>query len=139
MDEYKGANTPMSSTLTLDQDINDVDYAGYKVERKSTLGSCQFLGNSLISWYSKKYNSVALFKAEAEYIAAGMLLNPSSTSYPILGKIFYSNLSFIMIDGNSALRSFIIGQEIIISKTLVNDMLKFSNVADDTTPNILAL
>ena len=44
-----------------------------------------------------------------------------------------------MIDGNPALRSFVKGQEIIISKTLVNDLLKFSNVADDTTPNILAL
>ena len=39
----------------------------------------------------------------------GMLLNPGSTSYPILVKIFYSNLSFIMIDGNPALRSFVKG------------------------------
>ena len=68
-----------------------------------------------------------------------MLLNPSSTSYLILVKIFYSNLSFTMIDGNPALRSFVKGQEIIISKTLVNDLLKFSNVVDETTPNILAL
>ena len=67
-----------------------------------------------------------------------MLLNSGSTSYPILEKIFYSNLSFTMIDGNSALRSFVKGQEIIISKTLVNDLLKLSNVANDTTPNILA-
>ncbi|XP_057518521.1 secreted RxLR effector protein 161-like [Amaranthus tricolor] len=51
--------------------FSDADYAGYKVDRKSTSGSCQFLGNSLISWYSKKQNSVALSTAEAEYIAAG--------------------------------------------------------------------
>ena len=42
-----------------------------KVDRKSTLGTCQFLGRSLVSWSSKKQNSVSLSTAEAEYIAAG--------------------------------------------------------------------
>ena len=51
--------------------FSDADYAGYKVDRNSTSGSCQFLGSSLISWYSKKKNSVALSTAEAESIAAG--------------------------------------------------------------------
>jgi transposase InsO family protein len=50
---------------------SDADFAGYKVDRKSTSGCCQFLGASLISWHSKKQNSVALSTAEAEYIAAG--------------------------------------------------------------------
>ena len=45
--------------------------AGYKVDRKSTSGCCQLLGSSLITWHSKKQNSVALSTAEAEYIAAG--------------------------------------------------------------------
>ena len=69
----------------------------------------------------------------------GMLLNPGSTTYPALVKVFYSNLSFTLIDGNQALRSFVKGQEIIISKTLMNDLLKFSHEANDKTPNILAL
>ena len=50
---------------------SDSDYAGDKVDRKSTLGTCQFLGRSLMSWSSKKQNSVSLSTAEAEYIAAG--------------------------------------------------------------------
>jgi hypothetical protein len=50
---------------------SDFDYAGYKVERKSTSGTCQFLGWSLVSWSSKKQNYVALSTAEAEYVAAG--------------------------------------------------------------------
>ena len=49
----------------------DSDYARYKVERKSTLGTSQLLGRSLISWSSKKQNSVALSTAEAEYISTG--------------------------------------------------------------------
>ena len=32
----------------------DSDYACSVVDRKSTTGSCQFLGSRLISWYSKK-------------------------------------------------------------------------------------
>jgi hypothetical protein len=50
---------------------SDSDYAGCKVDRKSTSGTCQFLGRSLVSWSSKKQNSVALSTAEAEYVAAG--------------------------------------------------------------------
>jgi hypothetical protein len=44
------------------------DYAGCKVDRKSTFRTCQFLGWSLISWSSKKQNSVALSMIEAEYV-----------------------------------------------------------------------
>jgi hypothetical protein len=49
---------------------SDLDYVGCKVER-STLGTCQLLGRSLVLWSSKKQNSVALSTVEAEYIAAG--------------------------------------------------------------------
>jgi hypothetical protein len=47
----------------------DLDYAGCKVDRKSTSGCCQFLGRSLVSWSSKKQNSVALSTSEVEYIS----------------------------------------------------------------------
>ena len=47
------------------------DYAGSVVDRKSTSGSCQFLGSRLISWYSKKQQTVSNSTAEAEYIVAG--------------------------------------------------------------------
>ena len=50
--------------------FSDSDYARCKVDRKSTSGGCQFLGRSLVSWSSKKQNSVDLSTAEAEYISA---------------------------------------------------------------------
>ena len=52
------------------QAFSDADHAGCKLDRKSTSGSCHFLGGRLISWSSKKQNCVALSTAEAEYIAA---------------------------------------------------------------------
>jgi hypothetical protein len=50
---------------------SDADWAGCKINRKSTSGTCQFLERSLVSWASKKQNSVALSTAKAEYIDAG--------------------------------------------------------------------
>ena len=32
---------------------SDADFAGYKVDRKSTSRTCHFLGHSLVSWFSK--------------------------------------------------------------------------------------
>jgi hypothetical protein len=61
---------PKGSTFDL-IGYSDTDYAGCKIDRKSTRGTCQFLGRSMVSWASKKQNSVALSTTEAEYIAAG--------------------------------------------------------------------
>ena len=49
----------------------DADWAGSADDRKSTSGGCFYLGNNLVSWFSKKQNCVSLSTAEAEYIAAG--------------------------------------------------------------------
>jgi hypothetical protein len=50
---------------------SNADYVGCKIDRKSTSGTCQFLGRSLVSWASKKQNSVALSTAKDEYIDVG--------------------------------------------------------------------
>jgi hypothetical protein len=50
---------------------SDSDYAGDKVERRSTSDICQLLGRSLVSWSSKRQNSVVLSTAEVEYVATG--------------------------------------------------------------------
>jgi hypothetical protein len=56
---------PKGSTFDLTR-YSNVDYVGCKIDRKSTSGTCQFLGRSLLSWASTKQNSVALSTAEAE-------------------------------------------------------------------------
>ena len=47
----------------------DVDWTRNADDRKST--SRVYVGNNLVSWMSKKQNSIFLSTAEAEYIAAG--------------------------------------------------------------------
>jgi hypothetical protein len=61
---------PKGSTFNL-IGYSDSDYAECKIDRKSTLGTCQLLGRCLVSWSSKKQNFVGLSTTEAEYIATG--------------------------------------------------------------------
>ena len=50
---------------------SDSDYAGCRIDRKSTNGSCQFPCGRLVSWFCKKKHSVSQSTTEAEYIAVG--------------------------------------------------------------------
>ncbi|WVZ58560.1 hypothetical protein U9M48_008821 [Paspalum notatum var. saurae] len=57
------------SSLSL-RGFSDADHAGCRIDRKSTSGTCQLLGTSLVSWSSRKQASEALSTTEAEYVAA---------------------------------------------------------------------
>jgi len=61
---------PCDSSITLSS-FSDSDYAGCKLDRKSTSGTCHLLGSSLISWNSKKQACVTLSTTEVEYIVVG--------------------------------------------------------------------
>ncbi|GJR08450.1 reverse transcriptase domain-containing protein [Tanacetum coccineum] len=60
---------PRESPLHLEA-FSDSDYGGSNLDRKSTTGGCQFLGQRLISWQCKKQTIVATSTTEAEYVAA---------------------------------------------------------------------
>ncbi|GJU01606.1 putative ribonuclease H-like domain-containing protein [Tanacetum coccineum] len=48
----------------------DSDYARASLDRKSTIGGCQFLGKRLVSWQCKKQTIVANSTTKAEYVFA---------------------------------------------------------------------
>ncbi|GKB65633.1 hypothetical protein Tco_0921819, partial [Tanacetum coccineum] len=50
--------------------FSDSDYGGASLDRKSTIGGCQFLGRRLISWQCKKQTIFANSTTKAEYVAA---------------------------------------------------------------------
>jgi hypothetical protein len=58
-----------SSSLDL-VGFSDADFAGCGIDRKSTSGTCHFLGSSLVCWSSRKQSLVAQSTTEAEYVAA---------------------------------------------------------------------
>ncbi|GJT39725.1 putative ribonuclease H-like domain-containing protein [Tanacetum coccineum] len=55
---------PKDSPFDLEA-FSDSDYAGASLDRKSTIGGCQFLGRRLISWQCKKQTIVANSTTEA--------------------------------------------------------------------------
>jgi hypothetical protein len=57
-----------SSSLDL-VGFSNIDFAGCGIDRKSTSGTCHFLGSSLVCWSSRKQSSVAQSITEAEYVA----------------------------------------------------------------------
>ena len=58
-----------SSSISL-RLFSDADFGGCRIDRKSTSGTCLFLGDSLVLWSSKKQSFVAQSTAESEYVAA---------------------------------------------------------------------
>ncbi|KAJ9539221.1 hypothetical protein OSB04_031954 [Centaurea solstitialis] len=82
----------------------DSDYGGANLDRKSTLGGCQFLGGRLVSWQCKKQTTVSQSTTEAEYIAASQCC---SQVLWIQNQMQDYGLSFlqtpIYIDNNSAI------------------------------------
>jgi hypothetical protein len=104
---------PKGANLTL-VGFSDSDFARSLVNRKSTFGACHFLGCSVVSWSSKKQNSVALSTAKAEYIAVGscctqiLYLKQSLVDYNIkLGSVplLCDNESDVKIAKNPVLHS----------------------------------
>ncbi|KAJ9544133.1 hypothetical protein OSB04_023840 [Centaurea solstitialis] len=106
-------NVPKDSGFDLTA-YSDSDFAGCKIDRKSTTGGCHLLGGKLVSWTSKKQNSVSTSTAEAEYVAAGICcaqvlwLRNQLQDYDIqLSKIpiYCDNTSAIAIANNPVLHS----------------------------------
>ncbi|GKG22613.1 hypothetical protein Tco_0387916, partial [Tanacetum coccineum] len=60
---------PRDSPFDLEA-FSDCDYAGASLDRKSTIGGCQFLGKRLISWQCKKQTLVVNSTTKVEYVSA---------------------------------------------------------------------
>jgi hypothetical protein len=83
----------------------DSEYVGCKVDRKSTSGTYQFLGRSLVSWSSKKQTFVALSTTKVEYVAASQCCTQLLWMRQTLRDFGY-NLSKVplLCDNESAIR-----------------------------------
>ncbi|GKE82668.1 hypothetical protein Tco_1552668, partial [Tanacetum coccineum] len=71
---------PRDSPFDLEA-YSDSDYAGASLDRKSTIGGCQFLGKKLISWQCKRQTIVSKSTTKAEYVAATNCLFNSKTKH----------------------------------------------------------
>ncbi|XP_059627728.1 secreted RxLR effector protein 161-like [Cornus florida] len=77
--------------------FSDANWGGSLPDRKSTSGCCYVLGSNVVSWLSKKQDTVSLSTFEAEYIAAsqvGSQLLWMQTTLLDLGLQFLGLLSY---------------------------------------------
>lgn len=65
----------------------DSDWAGSVDDKKSTSGYAFLLGSGVISWLSKKQETVALSSVEAEYVAASLATSHVLWLRKILGEM----------------------------------------------------
>ncbi|XP_014661116.1 uncharacterized protein LOC106804464 [Setaria italica] len=70
--DQKEYRSMIGSLLYLMATRPDIHFAVclYRLDHKSTSGTCQFLGSSLVSWSSRKQSSVAQSTTKAKYVAA---------------------------------------------------------------------
>nr|GEX41843.1 retrovirus-related Pol polyprotein from transposon TNT 1-94 [Tanacetum cinerariifolium] len=91
---------------------SDSDYAGCNLDRKSSSGGCQILGEKLVCWNAKKQSYVAMSSAKAEYVAAAgccaqvLWIKSQLAKHDVLYDnvlIFCDNTSCIAISNNLVL------------------------------------
>jgi hypothetical protein len=63
---------PRGSTFDL-IGYSDADWVGCKIDRKSTSGTCQFLGRYLVSWASKKQLSSSFYRRSRVHCCRSLL------------------------------------------------------------------
>ena len=90
----------------------DADWGGEKIDRKSLTGYCTFINDNLISWATKKQQTVALSSAEAEYMGISevakevmwlrILLKEMNMNVETPSIIYVDNQASIRISENDA-------------------------------------
>ena len=84
---------------------SDADWAGYADTRRTVTGWCIFLGNSLISWKSKKQDRVSKSSTEYEYRAMSAACSEIIWLHGLLAELGFSqsNPTPLHVDNTSAI------------------------------------
>ncbi|WVZ76888.1 hypothetical protein U9M48_024810 [Paspalum notatum var. saurae] len=82
------------SSLSL-RGFSDADHAGCRIDRKSTSGTCQLLGTSLVSWSSRKQACVSLSTTEAEFGKIPLLVDSTSAISVAKNPVLHSRTKYI--------------------------------------------
>jgi hypothetical protein len=79
----------------------DADWAGSRVDRKSTFGYCFSLGSTMISWSSGKHVSIAQSTAKAEYIVASDASKEAIWLKKLVSGLFGDKLEMMVVHCDS--------------------------------------
>nr|GEY38260.1 putative ribonuclease H-like domain-containing protein [Tanacetum cinerariifolium] len=94
----------------------DSDYARASLDRKSTIGGCQYIWCRLISWQCKKQTVVANSTTEAEYVAASSCCGQLWTTAKVK-----------TINGEGQLHALVDGKKIFITESTMRRDLQLED------------
>ncbi|GJS28862.1 kinase-like domain, phloem protein 2-like protein [Tanacetum coccineum] len=126
----------------------DSDYGGANLDKKSTIGSCQFLSHRLISWQCKKQTIVATSTTNAEYVAAANCYGQSSfhfalTVSPIVStsfvEQFWTTAKSITVNNISYIDAIVAGKLVTILEASIRGDLLFDDAHGINTLNKQAI
>lgn len=85
---------------------SDPDWAGCVDTRRSVTGWCMFLGNTLVSWKSKKQDRVSKSSTESEYRAMSAACSEMTWLRGLLGELGFPRLCStpLYVDNTSAIQ-----------------------------------
>jgi hypothetical protein len=117
---------------------SDVDWANYVDERKSTSGGAFFLGDSLVSWLSKKKSSISLSTTEAEYIAVSTYYTQVSWMIQTLAnlEVNYTALIPIHCDNTSAIN---VSKNPVFHSNTMHIPIKYHFLREQVTNSVFSL
>nr|GEW56023.1 copia protein [Tanacetum cinerariifolium] len=95
----------------------DSDYAGASLDRKSTIGGCQFLGCRLILWQCKKQTMVTNSITEAEYVAASSCCGQ-----------FWTTAKSKTVNEEVQIHTLVDGMKVIITESSVRRNIQLADV-----------
>lgn len=96
--EYPSTKTLINFTLRA---YSDSEWAGCKTSRRSTGGFCTFLGENLISWSSKKQQTISKVQQKLNIDSFMTLFLPDlGVKQPITPELYCDNMYVVQLSAN---------------------------------------
>nr|GEW85186.1 retrovirus-related Pol polyprotein from transposon TNT 1-94 [Tanacetum cinerariifolium] len=117
--------------------FSDSNYAGASLDRKSTIGGCQFLGKRLILWQCKKQTIVADSTTEAHYVVAANCYGLSEEFGVTYDEIQVSVVAltyYAVNNGKKQIIATVDGKEFTITEASVRRHLQLEDADGEQTP-----